>query len=73
MLAVVAGASGLTGSCLLSSLEQSAQFDTVYAFVRKPLVAKYSKVIEVIFRMNLHLLPIRFRLKLFIFAALVLP
>jgi uncharacterized protein YbjT (DUF2867 family) len=49
MVAVVAGASGLTGTCLLSSLEQSAQFDSVYAFVRKPLEAKYSKVIEVLF------------------------
>ena len=49
MVAVVAGASGLTGAFLLTFLDQSAQFDAVYAFVRKPLKAKYSKVVEVFF------------------------
>jgi uncharacterized protein YbjT (DUF2867 family) len=49
MVAVVSGASGLTGSFLLTQLDSAAQFDTVYAFVRKPLVSKQAKVVEVLF------------------------
>jgi uncharacterized protein YbjT (DUF2867 family) len=49
MVAVVAGASGLTGSFLLSQFQNATHIDAVYAFVRKPLVTKHAKVIEVLF------------------------
>jgi uncharacterized protein YbjT (DUF2867 family) len=49
MVAVVAGASGLTGSFLLCQLDRVEHIDAVYAFVRKPLLIKHAKVIEILF------------------------
>jgi len=49
MVAVVAGASGLTGNSLLAFLEQSTRFELVFAFVRKPLETKHSKLIALHF------------------------
>jgi uncharacterized protein YbjT (DUF2867 family) len=48
MVAVVAGASGLTGAYLLKELDNASQIDAVIALTRKPLAVQYKKVKELI-------------------------
>jgi len=47
--ALVAGASGLTGSCLLEQLLESDRYDRVKALVRRPLEREHPKLEQVVF------------------------